>query len=182
MEDTIAEGSQGIDAAFRKLHGVAEPVKYSPVPEVVQTQEAAPGITEPPPPQEVPVKRWEIVASDGRLMESNGSICHYVWRFVVRNNSDVDITFSGDVDFVDADDHSVDVAKVTVVRIAPHADQEFSGSKMMMIESAQACWLFAKIAPSRPSDGNGFQIVSTGCPCGAVTNRPTANKRGPSNR
>lgn len=81
---------------------------------------------------------WDVLETSGNMADSNGSVGHYEWKIVVRNNTDADLTLSGDVDLVDQDGHAVDTAKVMGLRISARADQELTGSKMVMADAAIA--------------------------------------------
>jgi hypothetical protein len=97
------------------------------------TQQEAP-TTQPAMPSP---KSWEIVSIEGKIVDSNGSVCHYAWRISIKNNTDHDLRFAATVAFVDRDGSSVDSSEVVGLRVAPHAQQEFTGAKMMMVDSAQ---------------------------------------------
>ncbi len=137
-DDVVGNGSPGINAMFGKLHGV-DPVEYTPAPDraVTEKQRSLPAapVSLPQPSSSKP---WELVATEGGPSNSNGSVCHYAWKVVVRNNTDAEIVLSGDVDFVDADDHPLEEARIVAMRVAAHSEQAVTGSTMMMADSAQS--------------------------------------------
>jgi hypothetical protein len=135
----ISQGSRGIDEFFKTPKGASGEVYATSTAdawhEQIERENAMRPPAPPPPPAFHP---WEILMAEGKMTDSNGSVGHYGWKIVVRNNTDADLVLSGDVDLVDADGHSVDGSKVTALRIPAHAEQEFSGSKMVMSDSAQS--------------------------------------------
>ncbi len=74
---------------------------------------------------------------NGAVVDSNGSICHYSWKALVRNNSDQPASFTGDVTFVDKDGFAVDSANIVAFEIPAHSEREIAGSKMMTTDAAQ---------------------------------------------
>lgn len=145
LSDVVAEGSKGIDDSFKDM-AVPAPIRdlsNADLPPNTTVHRVAPIVapireTAMPPTEVSVVEPWEIVSTEGRVSESNGSVCHYTWRVLVKNTTDHDMTLSGTVAFLNREGWSVDASEVNGLRLDRHSQQEFGGSKMMTVDVAQS--------------------------------------------
>jgi hypothetical protein len=107
-------------------------------PRIPTPTESAPTSIQLQPPAPIPtaVRKPASWVTVGTITDNNGSICHYVWKVSINNDTDQELTFAGTVSLVDRDGRSVDSSEVVGLRVPAHLEKEFSGSKMMMVDSA----------------------------------------------
>ena len=133
LEGVIDRGSRGIDQGFSKHPVGAGPVQYSD-PEGMENRRPQTYVEEAPP--LVQIQPWEVLSSQGKMADSNGSVGHYEWKVIFRNNTDAELVLAGDVDLVDSDGHIVEEVHVSGLHLPARADQEFTGQKMVMADSS----------------------------------------------